>query len=144
MRIKIGLFRSQTDTRQYFINTFVDLGSQQIAVDHQRLGHNRPHPHARTQRGPRVLKHRLHHGAKRLQVLAAHLVDLLVLHEDLTGRRLFQAQQQLGGRGLATSRLAHQRKRLSRLHDKADIIHRLDRTNGLHQQETFGHRKVFF
>ena len=83
-----GLLGPQADLQQQLAHPRGDLRLVAPAVDDQRFGDGAAHLHARIERRPGILEHRLHLGAIGAQRLALQAVDRLALEQDAAlGRR---------------------------------------------------------
>ena len=97
-----------------------------------------------TQGGPGILKDRLDHRPVLFQGVAVQRMDIFPIDEHLAGGRLFQTQDELGGRRLATAGLAHQGEGLPRWNREADAVHGLDPADDLRPEQALGDGKMFF
>jgi hypothetical protein len=69
-------------------------GAVEIGVDHQGLGHDAAHAHARVERGVGILEDRLDGAAVVAHALAVQRQDVPSLEADGPGRRPLQAEDQ--------------------------------------------------
>ncbi|MNC86933.1 hypothetical protein D3C83_26230 [compost metagenome] len=113
MRVVVGLLRAQPHRSEHLGDAVFHLLVGDLLVDYQRLRDDIPHPHARVQRRPGILEHRLDGRPVLLQGVAFERMDILAVGKHLAGARFFQAQHELGGRRLAATGLAHDGERFS-------------------------------
>ncbi len=99
------------------------------------------HPHARIERGERILEHDLHLGPFASERLALQLADRRVAQAHAACSRLDQAQDGARQRGLATAGLANQGQGLARRDLERHPVDCLDPA-GHPAQQTLALRKV--
>src|SRR6185437_16239179 len=83
-------------------------------------------PHARVERGVGVLENRLNRLAVGSAARRSELSEILSLEAHDTAGRLFEAEHELRGRGLAAARLADDPEGSPRLDRERDAVHRAD------------------
>ena len=109
----------------------IELAPAGDIVDHQRLGDQVAHGHARVERAERVLEDHAHLAAQRLHLVLADLGDvdalaILGAKPDLAVGRVVQPQDRAAGGGFAAAALAHQPQHLLLAQREADAIDGLD------------------
>ena len=109
----------------------------------QRFGNDLPHPHARVERGIRVLKHHLHLAPVGPHLLLAQGGYLGAAQPDLSGGGLLQPQNGFTHRGFAAARFAHQTQGFTGLDVKGHAVHRPHMACHALQQAA-AYRKVLF
>src|SRR5581483_2089487 len=95
------------------------------AVHGQAFTDEVAHAHARIERADRVLEDDLHVAASRLQLAARERRQLEALEEDLSLRRLDEAEERPPERRLAAPGLADEADGLAAAHLEVDAVHRL-------------------
>ena len=108
------------------------------AVDDQRLGDGASHLHARVERRPGILEHRLHLGAVGAERVALQAVDRLALEQDAALGRRLEIEDHARRRGLAAARFAHQAQRLAGADLEGDVVDRLDVAQRAREQDAPG------
>ena len=107
MRIAVNVRGVQTDLLHQLPHVLVPLGFRRAAfVDDQGLFNDLAYLHPRVQRGIGILEHDLHVLTQPLQLFSAQMGDRFVFIDDLTLRRLDQAQKCAHERRLSAAGLA--------------------------------------
>ena len=82
-------------------------------MDHQRLGDDLFHAHARVQRGKGILKDDLHIAAQAAQLAAASGEHVLPVEGNVAGSGLDEAEKHAPQGGLAAARFADKAERFT-------------------------------
>ena len=93
MRVARHVIGIKPDLREQLRDAGALFAPVADAVNHERLGHNVAHAHARVEARIWVLKDDLHLAPERAQIAALELQDILVLKLNRAARRLNQTQQ---------------------------------------------------
>ena len=120
--ITIVVLFPETDLIEQFhhpLSLLLPLGD---VVDLQPLADDLAHPHARIERGIRVLKDDLHLPAHVAELALGERQDIFPLEVDLAGRRLDQPQDGPAQGGFPASRLSHQPESLPLFDCQADPV----------------------
>ena len=127
VRVAVVVLRVQADGVHQPLDRGLAFGLGLLdAVDDEGVGDDRADRLARVQRRVRVLEDHLHLATQGLQLRALDRRDLAAVEVDRARRRVHQAQQQAGGRGLAATRLAHEAERLAAHDVERDAVDGLD------------------
>ncbi len=113
--VRVAIFRiwRQSHLGEEFLHPILDRLAGAVAIHHQGLGDSIADAPPWAQRRPRILKHRLHSAAEVVQLLPGEILDIFAIQDDAPLGWRFQAHQQLGGSGFATSRFAHEAQGLA-------------------------------
>ena len=118
--------RAHADEVEHVVDPFGHLVGGHVGVDFQALGDDVANPHPGAQRRERVLEDGLDPSTVGEQLLAPETADLRAAEPDRTLGGVFEAQEELGDRRLATARLANEAERLAFGDVEADVVDRPD------------------
>jgi hypothetical protein len=143
VRILLGLLGPQADLEQELLHARGDprlVAPPPISggVDDQCLGDGASRLHARIERRPGILEHRLHLGAIGPQRVALQAVNRLALEQDLALGRRLEIEDHARRRGLAAARFAHQAQCLAGADLERDVVDRLDVAERAREQDALG------
>src|SRR5216683_937123 len=94
-----------------------------LLVDRERLLDDAPHAHPRIERAERILEDDLHALARGPELVGGERDKVPALEADVPRAWLDQPQDEPPRRGLATTRLADEPQRLTRLEREAHTVH---------------------
>ena len=92
MGVAVGKIAVESDLIEQLVNAFALLGPAQAGVLKQWLANDGGHGHAGVQTGLGVLKNHLHGRTQLPEQLGGRGTHLLPVDDDLTRRRLVEAQ----------------------------------------------------
>jgi hypothetical protein len=127
---------------QNLFDPLLDFHPRQGGVDDQRFGDDIVHALVRVERRPWVLEHGLHRRPVLAQGVATQRVHVLAVDEDLAGRGLLQAQDELRGGRLAAAGFADDGERLALGDREVDAVHGLDPADHARPEHALGDREV--
>ncbi len=127
MRVPVGHGRLQADRGQELGHPVALGGVRALALDHEGLGQDLAHLHARVEGRVRVLEHHLTVPALLARRPVALGRDDLAVEDDRAVRRALQADDHPADRRLAAARLADQAEGLALVDREARVGHRADR-----------------
>src|SRR5216684_2896126 len=122
----VHLRLAQPDALEQFGDLACQLGADREPVYPQRLRHDGAGPHARIERGKRVLENDLHLPPMGAKLRLVQMRDVVAVQPDAAGGRIDQPQDGASDGRLAASRLADETKRLALRDREADAVARKD------------------
>ena len=121
VRVPVGGGPRQPHLIEDLLDPLPPLRAGSLALNHQRLGQDRPHPHPGIHSRIRVLEHQLDAAGVTPPLPPRHLRQVFALDQDRSAGRFLQPHDQPPDRRLPAARLADEAERRSFRHAEADV-----------------------
>src|ERR1700730_11627031 len=134
MGVAPHIFRPEANEAEHLHHPVRSFLRVTYAVDKERLPYNVEQGHSRVQGGERILKDHLHLTPKGPQPALrnrCYIQDFTIVREENLARsRRNGSQNTAGSRGFSAAAFADEGERLSPLHKKCHVVHRLHKADG--------------